>query len=51
MGIRFKCPNCQVEYDVEEEYAGITTKCPNCHKEITVPELPKQNDKKSAKKK
>ena len=38
MGIQFKCPNCQVEYDVKEKYASIATKCPNCDKEIIVPE-------------
>jgi len=49
MGIRFKCPNCQVEYDVKKEYAGTTTKCPNCHKEIIIPELTKEDEEKSSK--
>ena len=49
MGIKFKCPNCQVEYEVKEEYASITTKCPNCHKEITIPELAKKDEEKTSK--
>jgi len=49
MGIQFKCPNCQIEYNVKEKYAGITTQCPNCQKEITIPELPKEDGEKSSK--
>ena len=47
--IGFKCPHCQVEYDVKEKYASIATKCPNCHKGIIIPELTKEDEEKSSK--
>lgn len=38
--IRFACPQCQEEYQVEPEVAGRNFDCPRCFKKIKVPIIP-----------
>ena len=37
MTLKFKCPHCQVQLEVEVKLIGTTGSCPNCGKAITVP--------------
>jgi DNA-directed RNA polymerase subunit RPC12/RpoP len=37
MDIVFKCPQCQVELEVDADAAGQSINCPQCNRSITIP--------------
>ena len=37
--IRFKCPTCQTEFEVEDELAGARVACSECDTHFQVPTL------------
>ncbi len=40
MSFLFRCPHCDTETEVEDEYAGRTGPCAVCGKSITIPQRP-----------
>jgi predicted Zn finger-like uncharacterized protein len=37
MSISFACPECKVQIEVDDEFAGLAGQCPRCQQVITIP--------------
>ena len=35
--IRVVCPNCNAQFDAQDQYAGRTANCPQCGNQLTIP--------------
>lgn len=49
MSFLFKCPECQIELEAEEDWIGQIAECPSCGKEITISSATETFDNKEVK--